>query len=309
MGIASYLCYPLSQPRAQISSDNWASAKPFWRLFFLATGAPWILDNSTATDAGKDSEIAYLLFAYTNPESQYLLTDKTTAGDIWAALKAEFEQGTLATRFAARMAFNSVEHDISLPVGRYVASVKAAAQRVKDLGEPLSDENVRDQILMGLHPTFATVRQSILSSKDTPNLSTTIGLIQGVGSSAPDLIPKQEPQELSIASAARTSRFSRSPRYPGSSTASTYRWLSPMSDGDCGRCGLSGHRSETCFIPMPEHVRDAIVAGTLRYQSPPTREVGHAGAAVEVEEVEQPWTLERFDEAAEEARRKGLIHI
>jgi len=132
---------------------------------------------------------------------------------------------------------------------------------------------------MHLHPSWITVRTTILASAKEPSFDELVSIL--IASSpasvvASDVTVKTEEEEpdLTLAMAARSGgRFVGSGgSYSGRGSSGAphsdengFRWCSPTGNDQCRRCGRVGHISDRCIFDMPPHIKDWVTSGPPRH--------------------------------------------
>lgn len=257
-------------------------------MFFRGLGATWLLPDlgklPESVPAGKeamDSSILFFVWGSLADDFKYLADDKDTALDAWKAILNQFQKSNIGHRLQARQALYTISHDPSKPISHYINSVEKAVSVLRDLSVKIEDLELGDILLMNLHESYSTVRTTILTAKEEPDLATikSILLSSSVSAltSAPTINVKQEADITQAANIARSGhRFkptpslptpipsaplppSRSQSHPVDSKG--FRWCNPVNEGHCHRCGRAGHVARLCIFDMPQHIKDWVMRG------------------------------------------------
>ena len=88
------------------------------------------------------------------PDQQLCLDESMSAYDAWASLADLYQSSTLGNVFRLTAEFNAMKQQPGQPAIQFVNAVCAAASDIRCLGEDLSDQKVKWQILGNLLPTF-----------------------------------------------------------------------------------------------------------------------------------------------------------
>jgi hypothetical protein len=253
-----------------LTEENYSRWKDAMAMVILGAGAIWITDDDDATvpttSVLLDKQMAAIIWSVISEELQYLVLGKTSGLDAWKAVKERFQRSTLARRFKCREDFHHIEHDPSKSIDIYIHAIETARQRLKDLGCTVDDTQTLDVLLMNLHPSYHTIRTSILTAQSEPSLSDVKGILIGSASSA--IVIKSEPVDIAFAagpkrgvSKKKSGQFSRSGTNPSSSPEDDkgFRWCDPTNEGHCHRCGRPGHIAARCIYDMPQVVKDWVM--------------------------------------------------
>lgn len=253
--------------------------------------------DEASVPAGKqslDMQLSLYIYNTLEDELQYLVAGKHSGLEQWKAVVGHFQKSNLGSRLEARKAFNSVEHDPSKPLSIYVHDVVKAAQVLKDLSVNVEEDEIRDLLLNNLHHSFLSVKTSLLTSSDEPDLAKVKSIL--TGSSLSILQIKEEEGTAQAANAARSSHKSRA--YPTTSSYSSSspqppydqqgnKWCCWGNEGVCFRCGREGHLSHKCIFDMPKHIKDWVIKSpnshaqaSQAFEEDSNIEEGFAGAAV-----------------------------
>lgn len=257
--------------RKKCSETTFQSWKDSMEMFFLGCQASYMISNpiaqaSVPTDKQSlDSQLPFYIYNTLEEDLQYLVAGKVSGLEQWKAVVGYFQKSNLGSRLEARKAFNNVEHDPSKPLSIYVHDVVKAAQVLKDLSVTVDDSEVRDLLLNNLHKSYLSVKTSILTASDEPDLKKVKSIL--TGSSLSVLQIKQEEGFTHAANATRSFKHPRTPSaHSSSSPHAPYdhqgnQWCNPGKEGYCFRCGKEGHFSHKCIFDMPKHIKDWVVQG------------------------------------------------
>jgi hypothetical protein len=214
---------------------------------------------------------------------KYIIEDCDTAEEAYKALKAEFVKPTMHARVQARQALYSIIYDPSCPISAFISAVEDAVKALKDLGViTISEDEQKDVLLFCLHESFSVVCTTIYSQSTEPSLAIVKTILKGADNNAissDDLWIKPEPVNIALRAQTNRGCTSSHPIDSGSLSSPTsscgsrrddkgYNWCDTTCKGVCHHCGQHGHITAYCMYPMPQQVKDWIIAST----SPPRKE-------------------------------------
>ena len=220
-----------------------------------------------------------LIWSSLVPELRYIVQGNKSALSAMSAITTHFQKSTMPRRIQAREAFYHVQHDPSKSISVYLHEVESAKQVLVNLGCKIDDTELKDVILMNLHSSWHTIRTSILTAKEEPDLADIKSILAGSSASAIQI--KTEPSTVSAmaASSSRThsprsshpfakstaksrphsTRPSSPPPPPSPTDSKGLRWCNPSIEDNCFRCGKIGHPAWRCMFDMPQHVKDWVL--------------------------------------------------
>ena len=260
--------------------DNFYEWKRAMKMCFLGAAFTWITDDPNAVvpaaKVTEDGQAAFFIYSRISPELQPKVYDITSGLEAWKAIHSYFKKSTIGRRVKAVEAFHAIKHDPSQPIEFYIQSIQKSRQVLAGLDITFSDVYIGDVILVGLHPSFHTVRTTILMAKNEPSLPDIIDTL--IGSSASIIGIKSEPIETSfVAKSGHSSNNKPAPPSPKSELkvvsdnhpdsymdSKGNHWCNPGCDGQCHRCGRPGHYSYMCIYDMPSHIKEYIMSQSSR---------------------------------------------
>ncbi|MGH7239533.1 MAG: hypothetical protein ACREHG_05645 [Candidatus Saccharimonadales bacterium] len=261
----------------KLTASNWMEFKSGMEMLFMGAGAEYLIDAQASTtippEATKlDKQLVFYLWARVDDDFKYIVQDsRTSALMAWLALLTHFQKSTMPRRLAARQQLYSVVHDTSKPIDVFIHSATSAAKALADLGYKVEDTEIKDILLMKLDDSFASVRTSIMTAKEEPDLAT----IKSLPSSAASSIT-QSSTSIEVAHMARSSPRSTF-RPPSSSTAgsvqslppddSGFHWCDTSNSQCCHRCGRPNQIAAFCIFTMPQYVKDWVMKGGYKEHS------------------------------------------
>jgi hypothetical protein len=191
----------------------------------------------------------------------------------------------MARRFKCREDFYHIQHDPSKSIDIYIHAIETGRQNLISLGCTIDDSQTLDLLLMNLHPSYHTIRTSILTAKSEPSLSDVKGILIGSASSAIEI--KSEPIDFAFAVRSKHGNIQKkkSGQFPRSGTTPPptleddkgFRWCDPTNENHCHRCGRQNHIAAFCVYNMPREVREWIITGPPkpRYFPPTSTNTAH----------------------------------
>ncbi|EEB89953.1 hypothetical protein MPER_11901, partial [Moniliophthora perniciosa FA553] len=215
--------------------------------FMVDGGTAWGIISGTTTrpdaaaDATKYDQYNRGIFTMLWLTMQQSIVDEVrsnghkTASECFTFLKVKYEKSSWACRVALRTALHKVEHDPKSSISLYIESLSKLRRQLKDIGEDVGDAYFKDILLTNLHPTYHSIRTSLLTTAaGEPSLSTVTAVLIEASpavnfdseASAGDILVnsqiKSESVEVILAARERAGRGKRKPQ------------------GGSGRCAVSG---------------------------------------------------------------------
>jgi len=239
-------------------------------MFFRGAGALYLLEDPipAAVPADKkalDGQIVFFIWTSMAEEMRYLVDDKASGLEAWKSVLGHFQKSSLGRRLKARQDLYHVVHDPSKPISAYVHSIDMAIQVLKELKAPVTPLEHGDILLMNLHESYSTIRTTILTAKDEPDLEQIKSVLAGSSISSIPTIKQEYEDFMPAANAVRATRR----KFTSSSSSSALsnvdssgiRWCDPTNSGHCFRCGRSNHVAHLCCANMPEGIKKWVLEG------------------------------------------------
>ena len=252
---------------AKLSDDNWVEWSENMEMFLMGAQTDWVTTGTVpAGKEGLDKALVAYIFASMEPDQRFRLKGIKSAVVAWSTLKTAYNKSTMGRRIRARDAIDSVEHDISRNMDFYIQSVVSAFEVLKNLGETISDTAIGDHILRHLHPSYNSVRTTILAQEVEPKLDKIKAML--LGSASSDFV-KSEPMESGLIARfggrqAGKDKARREPEVDGFQEGK-YRWCDKGNNDNCHRCGREGHIARLCARDMPSSIKDLVISGARAY--------------------------------------------
>lgn len=268
----------LAQEIPKLSASNWMDYKTGMEMLFMAAGADYLINATSATSIPSecvrlDKQLVFYLWARIDDDLKYIIQEtKTSALKAWIALLTHFQKSTMPRRLAARQALYSVVHDTSKPIDVYIHAITSAAKALADLGYKVEDTEIKDILLMRLDDSFASVRTSIMTARDEPDLATIKSLLLSAASSFTQSTPPIAAAHM-VSAPYRPPHQRSAPRAPSAHNASSlppddrgYHWCDTSNTQGCHRCGRPNHIAAFCLFTMPQYVKDWVMKGGYKEQ-------------------------------------------
>jgi hypothetical protein len=266
----------------KLCATNWMEFKPAMEILFLGAGADYLISPTDSTQVPTecsklDKQLVFYLWSRVDDEFRYLIQDaRSSALLAWKALLSHFQKSTMPRRIAARQQLYSIVHDPSRSMDTFIHSVTSAAKVLADLGYKVEDTEIKDILLMKLDDSYASVRTSIMTAKEEPDLATIKALLSSASTSFTQSPPSVFPSAMVASSA---SKFKHRTSSSFQSTAGTvhsstslppddkgYQWCNTSNQDACHRCGRPNHIAAHCIFSMPQFVKDWVMKGGYKAQ-------------------------------------------
>ena len=244
-----------------LDNSNYASWRKNMRILFMRMSLLDLIDHVRPPDATPAWETANKwafseIYFRCRPDIQSSLSDTMTARQAWTSLEDVFQSSSTANIFQLTLAFNTLDQRVGQPVLTFINDVVAAATDLRYLGEDVSDQKIKWQILANLLPEYASlvttltnldrdddpldvrdIKESCMREERIMNRRAAVLLLQQPP--APITAPPAPPAPAPVAYAASSSNRGTA----SASSSGTRR---------CEECGLSGHTVQTCWVRYPE---------------------------------------------------------
>lgn len=186
----------------------------------------------------------------------------------FAKLKAKFEASNFTRRVELWKAFSGAVHDPSKPIEVYIQSIINAKNQMVAIGQAVTEVQVKDTIIMNLHPSYDTIKVSLLTQPTEPNLATIRSIL---GNSSPIIDSpaiKLEPMDTALVAGTAENAFVAGRGKQGQREAGLpkedekgRRWCDPNNENHCFRCGHPGHVAFRCVAEMPPEIKTWVLTG------------------------------------------------
>lgn len=208
---------------------------------------------------------------------------QSTAAEIWASLRSEYERDARAPRISLKRRMMHAVHDASKPVDVFIGEIVEAGEQLTAMGAPPGKHDVVDCIIVNLHSDWHVIQTQLIARPgdlDLQEVRSTLvdweaqhGVIHGKGSDA-HIDAQAESDDAHAARAKpprksrghsrdrrRHSRRARESDSDGSvSDPEDFNWGNPGGPDDaCSRCGRHGHRARHCIVDMPSDVKTRVM--------------------------------------------------
>jgi gag-polypeptide of LTR copia-type len=205
---------------------------------------------------------AYCLKVTCDETNRLIIGDKSDAVAIFAALSATYDGDTPAKRMTLRRRLYHLDHEVAQPMSVYLTTIRTITTELASIGHPLKADEIRDAVLMNLHPSFEVIATILASQDKNGSVDWTIDTLGTQLTSFEESRRVTNPTSTSeMANYTRSSN--RSVPRPNQPHAPNDNWLNHQNlPGVCARCGHRGHDPTSCFRDMPQHVKDRIRNGS-----------------------------------------------
>jgi gag-polypeptide of LTR copia-type len=254
----------------KLGDDNWVEWSENMEMFFMGVQMDWV--TTGVVEAGQDKlDKALTAYIYTamEPGQRYRIKGIKSATEAWTTLKSIYNKSTMGRRIRAREILDAIEHDNSRPMDFYIQTVTTGFEALKNFGEQISDTTVGDHILRHLHPSYHSVRTTILAQETEPSLAKIKAIL--LGSASSDTYIKSEPIDAALATRFGGSHGGGSGKEKSSSRQEPvtdgfregkFTWCNKDNADGCHRCGRDGHISRLCARDMPSSIKELVLQGT-----------------------------------------------
>ena len=243
-----------------LDNTNYASWRKNMRILFMRMSLldldhPRPPDATPAWDTVNKWAFSQIYFRC-RPDIQASLSDTMPARLAWTSLEDVFQSSSTANIFQLTLAFNSLYQQVGQPVLMFINDVVADATDLRYLGEDVSDQNIKWQILANLLPQIASL-VTTLTNLDRHDDRLDIRDIKEscmreeriISWRAAVLLLQQPPAPTTTAPSAPA----LAPvAYAASSSINTSTASTSTSARCCEECGLSSHTVQTCWVRHPE---------------------------------------------------------
>ena len=205
---------------------------------------------------------AYCLKVTCDETNRLIIGDKSDAVDIYEALSATYDGDTPAKRMTLRRRLYHLDHEVAQPMSVYLTTIRTITTELASIGHPLKADEIRDAVLMNLHPSFEVIATILASQDKNGTVDWTIDTLGTQLTSFEESRRVTNPASTSeMANYTRSSNRSVPPH--SHSPGLNDNWLNRQNiPGVCARCGHRGHDPKSCFRDMPQHVKDRIRNGS-----------------------------------------------
>lgn len=246
---------PTDKPEVTLLNEsNYVTWRKAMRIYFNSKGLLPVIDivppvNFHPKWSRCDKWCFSAIFFACGKDAQDNLDDYMTAYLAWSTLANLYHSNSRGNLFRLTTAFHSLAQENGQSALGFINKVITAASELRDLGEDVSDQKVKFQILGHLCPEFDSL-VTTLSTVDTDDQPLTIKDIREailreeltISRKKTRILQTQTPPlPLTPATAA-----------PTNSTATAFPAVSPSSRPRCTSCGIRSHSTENCWHLHPE---------------------------------------------------------
>ena len=120
-----------------------------------------------------------IFFSYT-PEQQVAFDEDMSAKTCWDTLASQYQSASLGNIFHLTTEFNVLRQTPTQPASQYITLVTNAVSNLKCLGEDISNQKIKWQILTGVLPEFHTLVTTLSNIYTPKNLMSLPALKEAV---------------------------------------------------------------------------------------------------------------------------------
>ena len=238
-----------------LDGSNYSIWRRAMRVLFMKVGVLPLIEADTPVppdalwircDRWTFSEIFFSCGA----EQQLSLDETMTARQAWDTLAELYQSASLGNIFRLTLEFNSLKQSPGQPAIQFINSVWNAASELRFLGEEVSDQKIKWQILGNLLPAFGPL-VTTLSNIDKPDAPTAIASLR-------EAILREE-RQIAIRSLSSTPTVNPSSTPVPASATSTMpppTTAFPSNTQRCPFCNLRSHTADNCWTKYPHKAPD-----------------------------------------------------
>jgi hypothetical protein len=201
-----------------------------------------------------------------------LANEATSIAEAWKKLKAHCNKNNMARHIEILWEMKNITHDPLKSIDGYIQAQAVKWRELEALGCKVEEWMKKDYLLLGLHSSYHSIANTILSHKNEPSLDT---IINTLTTAIPmSQIHSEETDDVKHAFAT-CAKFNKTGSQNGGSSCSFSKsskstslcWCSPNSNNDCHHCGETGHISDNCIHDMPPEVKNWIMQGPKQFSA------------------------------------------
>jgi len=235
-----------------LDGSNYASWKKAMRVLFMRNRLLDLLDSEVPANPDaiwrRANGWAFSeIFFRVSPNIQCNLSDTMSAREAWLTLENLYLGSSLENLFMLSQDFNRLSQKINQPAIQFINSVMAAATDLRHLGEDVSDQRIRFQILANLLPEYEPLVTTLTHASGRSDLKHLKEAILGYE------------KKLAMRKAVPRPVLPNPITLPSTSVAYASTATS-NADRKCTECGKTGHLVDRCWFANPElcpkHWRD-----------------------------------------------------
>jgi len=236
-----------------LDGSNYASWKKAMRVLFMRNRLLDLLDSEVPANPDalwrRANGWAFSeIFFRVSPDIQCNLSDTMSAREAWLTLENLYLGSSLENVFMLSQDFNRLSQKTNQSAIQFINSVMAAATDLRHLGEDLSDQRIRFQILANLLPEYELLVTTLTHASGRSDLKHLKEAILGYEKK----LAMRKPMPGPILSNPITLP-STSVAYASTATSTaTSTEKPPYADRKCTECGKTGHLVDKCWFAHPE---------------------------------------------------------
>ena len=145
-----------------LDNSNYASWRKNMHILFMRMSLLDLIDHLRAPDATPSWDTTNKwafseIYFRCRSNIQASLSDIMTARQAWTSLEDVFQSSSTANIFQLTLVFNTLHQRVGQPVFTFINDVVAPATDLRYLGEDVSDQKIKWQILVNLLPEYASL--------------------------------------------------------------------------------------------------------------------------------------------------------
>jgi len=263
----------------KLTGDNWYEWKKEIETYFLLIGCGGHVGSTRPLDEKRlewdtlDQKVYAIIWFHLDPSHRSSIITTNSGKEAWTIIVTEYQKDSPTNRILLRRQFYSLTHDPALPISQFIDDVASITRKLHAIGHKPNDVEVSDKILIGLDPSWSTVRTTLMFQAKpltVDEITAALRQYEANESSAEEGV-KREPGESALYAKGRGGGSRQKAKDHGDEG---FDWgNSKNREGVCWRCGRSGHIAQFCVADMPENVKREIL----------DRSVSRANIAVVVE--------------------------
>ena len=247
----------------KLTGDNWYEWKKEIETYFLLIGCGGHVGSTRSLDEKRsewdtlDQKVYAIIWFLIDPSHRSSIITTNSGKEAWTKIVTEYQKDSPTNRILLRRQFYSLTHYPALSISQFIDDVASTTRKLEAIGHKPDDVEVSDRILIGLDPSWSTVRTTLMfqtKSLTIDEITAALKQYEANESSAEGGV-KREPGESALYAKGQGGG-SRVKDHGGEG----FDWgNSKNREGVCWRCGRPGHIAQFCVADMPEDVKREIL--------------------------------------------------
>lgn len=182
------------------------------------------------------------------PNQQESLSDTMTAREAWDTLAAQYQSTSLGNIFRLTTVFGSLKHNPNEPVINFINAVVSAATELRFLGEDISDQRIKWQILGNLHADYNTLVTTLTNIDGKNNVELEVADVKEAILREESMMKiRQERDALSNHSTTKDQQPQVSVAHKTQAIEAAEEQRSVRPKRKCPECGMMTHSFNNCW--------------------------------------------------------------